>query len=242
MTDKPVWPRVRFAAAEFIVIVAGVLVALAVDEWRQSRQDRDLELQYASRLRLDLQRDTSRFGDFERNALAAKADVLMGLRQRASHPATGSAATRVPSPTMQELFFSQFIALPEAQSAVFREMESTGTVRLLRDPGLRTELSNHYALHELLAGILEQPIGPYREIFAAALPGEMQYRWTAESLEPDSAALAQAIGALVAHPEFLDAVNAELGYTGAMVYWLRQSRDRAEAILARLDQVYPSPQ
>jgi hypothetical protein len=70
----------------------------------------------------------------------------------------------------------------------------------------------------------------------------MQYRWTVESFEPDSAALAQAIGALVAHPDFLDAVNAELGYTGAMVYWLRQSRDRAEAILAHLDQVYPDRQ
>ena len=96
MTDKPVWPRVRFAAAQFIVIVAGVLVALAVDEWRQSRQDRDLELLYASRLRLDLQRDTSRFGDFERSVLATKAAVLMGLKQRASHPATGSAGALGP--------------------------------------------------------------------------------------------------------------------------------------------------
>jgi len=140
---------------------------------------------------------------------------------------------------MQALFYSTFIALPEAQSAVFREMESTANVRLLRDPGLRTELSNHYALHELLAGILETPIGRYRELFASVLPGDLQYRWTAQSIEPDPEELAQAINALVAHPDLLTSVNAELGYTGAMVFWLGQSHARAESILAHLDQLYP---
>jgi hypothetical protein len=121
MTEQR-WSRVRFAAAEFVVIVAGVLVALGVDEWRQSRRDHALELQYAARLRADLQRDTTRFADFERTALAVKADVLMSLMQRAggraAPPSAASVAGGSEPPSMQALFYSQFIALPEAQSAL----------------------------------------------------------------------------------------------------------------------------
>ncbi len=41
-------------SAEFLLIVLGVLVALAVDRWSESRADRELEVMYLERLRGDM--------------------------------------------------------------------------------------------------------------------------------------------------------------------------------------------
>ena len=46
-------------SAEFVVIVTGVLVALAVDQWRESRDDRLQELQLLESFVLDLQLDSA---------------------------------------------------------------------------------------------------------------------------------------------------------------------------------------
>jgi len=49
------WPgRIRWFLSEFLVIVAGVLVALAVNAWWQGRQDRQMEISYLQQLQVDL--------------------------------------------------------------------------------------------------------------------------------------------------------------------------------------------
>jgi len=48
------WRRIRWFLSEFLVIVAGVLVALAVNAWWQGRQDRQVEIAYLQQLQLDL--------------------------------------------------------------------------------------------------------------------------------------------------------------------------------------------
>src|SRR5688572_25817782 len=46
-SDKSGWrARVRWFAAEFLVVVTGVLVALALQAWYEDRQDRDRETAY----------------------------------------------------------------------------------------------------------------------------------------------------------------------------------------------------
>ena len=49
----------RKALLEFAVIVLGVLVALGVDQWNGSRQDRARETDYLGRLAADLRLDTA---------------------------------------------------------------------------------------------------------------------------------------------------------------------------------------
>ena len=47
-------------AGEFVVIVLGILAALAVDSWSKDREDRQLEREYLSRIKDDLQWDLGR--------------------------------------------------------------------------------------------------------------------------------------------------------------------------------------
>lgn len=51
--------RLGWLAAEFLVVVLGVAVGLAVDSWRDNRTDLDLEVSYLERLRDDLESDTA---------------------------------------------------------------------------------------------------------------------------------------------------------------------------------------
>jgi hypothetical protein len=51
--------RLGWLAAEFLVVVLGVVVGLAVDSWRDTRTDLDREIGYLERLRDDLESDTA---------------------------------------------------------------------------------------------------------------------------------------------------------------------------------------
>ena len=66
------------SATEFVVIVVGVLAALAVDQWRSERNDRKTEVEYITRLRIDVEADIENFYRFER-ILDAKARFLQSL-------------------------------------------------------------------------------------------------------------------------------------------------------------------
>lgn len=58
--DKPNWPRYSlFAAGELLLVVAGIFIALQVDNWNEDRIQRDQIKEYVIALKSDLQRDTA---------------------------------------------------------------------------------------------------------------------------------------------------------------------------------------
>lgn len=81
--------RILKLSTEFIVIVAGVLVALAADRWNQGRIDVEAETEYIARLEAEIRRDGLRAEAF----LAAGPSIsdanraLMGLVEQSEAPA-----------------------------------------------------------------------------------------------------------------------------------------------------------
>ena len=69
------WSR---ALGEFLIIVVGVLAALAVDEWRGERESRKLESAYLARLQADIKRDVDEF-TVEISVMEKKAAFLQSL-------------------------------------------------------------------------------------------------------------------------------------------------------------------
>jgi hypothetical protein len=55
-------------AAEFVIIVAGVLAALAVDQWRESQTERDRESELLQAFLRDLRTDSADYSRFPRSA------------------------------------------------------------------------------------------------------------------------------------------------------------------------------
>ena len=151
-------PGAAKAATEFIVIVVGVLVALAADGWRQDQADRRAEEQYLGRLSADLELGAdqlaSAHGRVQR--LFAASETLIA--------ATDDPAT--PDSVLVELFQQAAIAvLPVRRlthDATYRELVTTGRLMIVQDADLRRQIGDYYRdvafVTEFLA---EVPTGIY---------------------------------------------------------------------------------
>ena len=126
---------------EFMLILTGVVTALAVDEWRESRQDRQLEQEYLIRLQSDLIATRASIeettADFERLIAHGRA-VARVLESGASFPADtlGFLASA--------LHVSRGGYDPAVSRGAWDDLISTGNLRLLRNEMLRYRLSTFY--------------------------------------------------------------------------------------------------
>jgi hypothetical protein len=228
----------KYAIGELIIVTAGVLLALGVDKWRQQQANGALELEYASRLKADLREDITRFKHFDEIEFYSKRKVLEAFANMDpdSRSFDGSIINT------QNLDYSNYNSLPETHSATFREMEGSGNLRLLQNQSVRVAIDDYYEFHKLLSGILADPVGEYEKIFAETMPGVawLNSRINEEDL-PDTE-LKKGLRNLASHPGFKAAINAELYYTAAMVFYLRQIRQKGEALLATVEAAYPDNQ
>ena len=152
----------RNFAAEFVVIVLGVLAALAVESWSEDREDRVLEELYLSRLQVDLRNDLEQIGRARWASFAqarATTTLLFSLDDPLASEVptfTESAesidftvpATKVISDTtMGELVWmaKRFRALVPSQST-YQEMLATGRFQVINDDLLRASVIEYYSL------------------------------------------------------------------------------------------------
>lgn len=225
-----------YAVGELIIVTLGVLIALGISQWQQSLDDRELEIEYIQRIKSDLQGDIDRFTNFVSIELAQKTKVLTALSQMEERPTSYNHSII----NSASLYYSDYKTLPETQSAAYSELTSTGNLRLIEQQAIRVLLEDYYGFYELISGILAEPIGPYRQIFAGAMSGTAAHDWRVNGIEIPESEIVKALSRLRAHADFRNAVNAELYYSASMIYWLRQLQDRAEALLIKLESGYPS--
>ncbi len=123
---------------EFVVVVAGVLVALALDAWFEGRRDAASEQTYLALLSRDLDRtiaDLESFVAFESHQLddATLAMQALAAPETADHDDVSAAMARLMS--------RQTLTL---KSAAYEDLISTGHLALLRDASLRDGVVDFY--------------------------------------------------------------------------------------------------
>jgi len=220
--------RARSVAGEFFIIVAGVLVALAVDQARENAAERNLEAHYLQRLAADLASDTASFSEYQ-ITLETKASVLRDL---VSDDPMSCLFNR--QNLMADLVHSQFKALQPNRATTFQELQSTGNLKLIQDFGLRGRITEYYMDFDHMSGILSSSPGEYRKLFLEAIPGDVVYSWRLDSIPPDPPTLESGIRSLLSEVALRAAVNAELGYTAALASTQREFRETAAALLEDL--------
>jgi len=121
--------------AEFVVIVAGVLLALAADRWNQGRADTTLESAYMSRLAAEIRADSvqleSRLQSIPESISAR--DSLLGVLDGSVTP-----------PNLVLTIARATPAFYLRPPSTWRELEATGSLNVLRDPAVREALSRYY--------------------------------------------------------------------------------------------------
>jgi len=125
--------------AEFLVIVVGVLLALAADRWNQARLDRTSEAGYLSRFAEEIRDDSGRAADYleGRPAILAALDTLIAFVDGAAPPPS-LAATALD--VAQEIRLSPLVA--------WNEIQATRSLEVISDPSVREALTAYYASRE----------------------------------------------------------------------------------------------
>lgn len=128
-------------AIEFVIVVAGILLALQVDQWAEQRAERALEREYLHRLVEDL--------EIERAHLSAtlqstqnRVDAVHYLERVLQEP---DRALEEPARVPWAIETVSWRAFPRVNGFVFRELQSTGRLILIRSVALRRALAEHYA-------------------------------------------------------------------------------------------------
>jgi len=147
--------RLRWFLAEFLVVVSGVLVALALSSWAQDRSDDKREHAYLRQLSADLRASES---------ILAEASQMMDLRAAASARVLHRFWTT--NPRLDDEFRDD-LALPRSTRRVrpvlgtTEALVATGDIKLIRSDALRVQLLVY--LESMKASL--EDIGRYDETY-----------------------------------------------------------------------------
>jgi hypothetical protein len=131
-----------YALSELVIVVAGVLIALAANSWNDDRLARGEEAEVVARLASDLHEDLERL-EGQAAAIDAKEAALLRLQAvfAAADPHPDNAAAFLRDVMDAANYgWTQF----EARRTTFRELVGTGKFSLIRDPELREMINEYY--------------------------------------------------------------------------------------------------
>jgi len=151
LTDSVFNRRWGLFAAELVLVVAGILVALAIDGWVSDAQDRQTEAVYLELLSRDIKEVRQQAEmqiDFEKKIVDIGTEAYLILET--PEPATEKANL---GPLLGSLSVRRTLNL---SSATFDEIVSSGHLQLIRNRALRDQLVRFFAMMELRERIAEK--------------------------------------------------------------------------------------
>ena len=133
---------IYYGIGELLIVIVGVLIALAVDGWNSNRLDRIEEAQAVDRLISDLSEDLERLGG-QASAVEAKEASLARLRS-VFDSGSSEPADRVQ--VLQDVIDGADYGRNqvEARRTTFSELLGSGRFSLIRDPTLRENINEYY--------------------------------------------------------------------------------------------------
>ncbi len=130
-----------FLVSEFVIIVLGVLVALAVDNWNESRRNDAIRAHLIASLLSDLTEDKADYAEFSEDSRNRAEAARFLLRY-----ANGGQIDDTDLAPGEALYSLGRTSRLETVENTFREMTARGTGISIADSKLRLEISYYYGL------------------------------------------------------------------------------------------------
>ena len=139
MTDDGPLRTARRALSEVLIIVAGVLIALAVDGWSTHRAEERTERTYLGSLLQDVELDLTQIDS---------ANAVIRRRQDRARAALEAVRSELPVVDtlrfVEDLNAAALLWTYEPQASTFEDLKSTGNLQLVRNVELRRALAEYY--------------------------------------------------------------------------------------------------
>ena len=155
---------------ELIVIVVGILIALAINEWESERIDRALEQEYLGRLIVDMQSNLQE----AKNSAAYQQNIVKNARRVYPLIQHGTELDVEPVALIASAYWASAIAPPNWIDTTHQELLSSGRYVLLRSPELRKALLEFYGwvIPDNQMFVLVSP--EYRNVIRSEFDPELQ--------------------------------------------------------------------
>ena len=148
---------------ETLVVIAGILIAFALQNWNEARKEESRELEYLCRLHQNLVRDTSYF-----QSSASLCNTLIEQNQNALRTAYDQQKTL----PQYRRFLDQIntYTIPfQIEDATYRDLISTGNINIFRNDSLKIDIIQYYRDCEYKEKDVDQLNKLYSEVFANAI-------------------------------------------------------------------------
>lgn len=134
---KQEWTAV---ALDFLIVVAGILLAFQITAWNEARGERELEQRYISRLVEAVSADIAEFRDAE--ALAA--DRGEQVRQILAALDDSELVLADPDVFLRSIVTAGYTYTPNVDRVAFDEMISRGHIGIIRNEPVRSQIAAYY--------------------------------------------------------------------------------------------------
>lgn len=158
---------------EFFIIVTGILAALAVDEWRENRQEQEILDEYLADLASEVDSNLASLQNIRSGPLRLK---LEGLKTVIRFCQSDVIDVDDPDAFLTSLVRSADAASPWFVTHRFEALQNSGSLRLVRNPELTSSIAGAYEAPNVLLGQVETFRGGYRPFAAELIPARYQSR------------------------------------------------------------------
>jgi hypothetical protein len=143
--------RLRWFAAEVLIIITGILIALAIDEWRQNNENNNIEREYVQQLITDL--ETTEESITESSTEASAGDESIGKLVDAFRTDESISSERL----IGLIYGSGGYYNPAPILGTIDALVATGDLRLIRDESTRSAITQYlsYSRDVLLTPIYD---------------------------------------------------------------------------------------
>ena len=219
----------KYAIGEILLIAIGVLIALAVDGWRDYRAERALESEYINRIENDLR---SSLDTWESHT--ARLESAIEFLERLRDGDLDMIAPDTAADVWNAYMVSHWFAPPAIQSSAFEELVSTGRLSIIEDVALRDSISTFYTEYSSISDMSAQMADhSYTRLSRSAVPHEVFHAGQVLR-EFDVEDIRASFEALRSRPAFADLSNAQLATHIGNMQFMRMYRDVANDLLAEI--------
>jgi hypothetical protein len=137
----------KYAIGEIVLVVIGILIALQINDWNETRKYKKQEIQYLSRLISENKQDLITFSN-KIDALEKGKESIVNFSE-ALKSSTCSDSTLI---LRANDFFKYGSIYPvfTSSTSTFDDLSSTGNLQIIKNTNLRDSIVNHYAKHKLV--------------------------------------------------------------------------------------------